>query len=200
MWPGERSGVSRSASLICPKHGAANDCCLGDIAGVCAASRMADQRAGTARQLVDADDCRRLLVLRPEGSGATIGLPVLVIMAMLAGLGELLELILSSAGVTKAGGAKRSAGYAIVGSIAGGFLGVIIGVPVPVFGPIIGSLLFGSLGAMAGAIYGEVSSGETFSQAFEIGKAAFVGRALGTLAKMLVGLAMVGAAIVGLVV
>lgn len=139
-------------------------------------------------------------ILRPEGSGVTIGLPVLVIMAMLAGLGELLELILSSAGVTKAGGAKRSAGYAIVGSIAGGFLGVIIGVPIPVFGPIIGSLLFGSLGAMAGAIYGEVSSGETYSQAFEIGKAAFVGRALGTLAKMLVGLAMVGAAIVGLVV
>jgi hypothetical protein len=120
-------------------------------------------------------------ILKPVGESASLSVTVLIIMGALAGVGELLELSMSSARVAKAGGARRSAGYAIVGSI-------------------VGSLLFGSLGAMAGAVYGEVSSGETFPQAFRIGQAAFVGRALGTLAKLLVGLAIVGTALVGMVI
>jgi uncharacterized protein YqgC (DUF456 family) len=139
-------------------------------------------------------------ILKPAGEAGSLSLTVLVIMAVLAGVGELLELVMSSAKVKQAGGARRSAGYAIVGSIVGGFFGVIVGVPLPVFGPIVGSLFFGSLGAMAGAIFGEISTGETFSQALQIGKAAFIGRALGTMAKMAVGLVIVCAAVVGMVV
>ncbi len=138
-------------------------------------------------------------ILKPVGEAASLSVTALVIMGAMAGVGELLELSMSSARVAKAGGAK-SAGYAIVGSIIGGIFGLGVGIPVPVFGSIVGSLLFGSLGAMAGAVYGEISSGETFSQAFRIGQAAFVGRALGTLAKLLLGLLIVGTAIVGMVV
>jgi hypothetical protein len=139
-------------------------------------------------------------ILKPVGEAASLSLTVLIIMAALAGVGELLELLMSSASVSKAGGARRSAGYAIFGSIAGGIVGLIIGVPIPVFGPIVGSLLFGSLGAMAGAVYGEISSGETLPHAIRIGQAAFLGRALGTLAKVVVGLAIVITAIVGMFV
>jgi uncharacterized protein len=139
-------------------------------------------------------------ILKPVGESATLSVTVLIIMGALAGVGELLELSMSSARVAKAGGARRSAGYAIIGSIIGGIFGLGVGIPVPLFGSIVGSLLFGSLGAMAGAVYGEVSSGETFPQAFRIGQAAFVGRALGTLAKLLVGLAIVVTALVGMVI
>jgi uncharacterized protein len=139
-------------------------------------------------------------LVKPMGTSATLSLTVLVVMAVLAGIGELLELLMSSSRVAKAGGARRSAGFAIAGSIIGGIVGAMIGVPVPVIGPIVGSLLFGSLGAMAGAIYGEMSLGETLPQAMRVGKAAFIGRALGTMAKLVVGLAMVMTAIVGLIV
>jgi hypothetical protein len=139
-------------------------------------------------------------ILKPLGEGASLSLTVLIIMAALAGVGELLELAMSSAKVTRAGGARRSAGYAIAGSMVGGMAGAVIGVPVPLFGPIVGSLLFGSLGAMAGAIYGEISAGETLPQAVRIGKAAFLGRALGTLAKVVVGLIIACTAIVGILV
>ena len=136
--------------------------------------------------------------LRPVGAGASIGTTALVIIAALAALGELLEVLMSSAGVTKAGGGRRSAVYAILGSVIGGCAGLVVGVPLPVIGPLAGSLFFGSLGAMAGAMFSELSSGNSWTQAFQIAKAAFLGRALGTLTKMAVGLVMIGVVIVGL--
>jgi uncharacterized protein len=139
-------------------------------------------------------------MLRPADAGASLSTIALVIIAALAALGEILEVVMSSAGVAKAGGGRRSAVYAIVGSIIGGCAGFVIGVPLPVFGPLAGSLFFGSLGAMAGALLSELSSGNTWPQSFQIAKAAFLGRALGTLAKMAVGLVMVCVVIVGLLI
>jgi uncharacterized protein len=137
-------------------------------------------------------------ILRPLGAAASLNTIALAIIAALAALGELLEIIMSSAGVAKAGGGKRSAVYAILGSVIGGCAGLVIGVPLPVFGPLAGSLFFGSLGAMAGAMLSELSSGKSWPRAFQIAKAAFLGRALGTLAKLAVGLAMICVVIVGL--
>jgi len=139
-------------------------------------------------------------MLRPVGAGASLSTIALVIIAALAVLGELLEVLMSSAGVAKAGGGRRSAVYAICGSVIGGCAGLVIGVPLPVFGSIAGSLFFGSLGAMAGAIFSELSEGKPWPRAIRIGKAAFLSRALGTLAKMAVGLVMVGVVIVGLLI
>src|SRR4051794_29195805 len=95
----------------------------------------------------------------PADAQMAISTAGLIVLAVLAALGEVLELALSSATISKAGGGRRSALYAIAGSIAGGMCGLVIGIPIPIIGPIVASLLFGSLGAMAGAMYSQWSSG-----------------------------------------
>jgi len=134
----------------------------------------------------------------PAQSRASISLTLLIVLGVLAALGELLELLASSAGVSKVGGSRRSALFAILGSVAGGVVGFGIGVPIPVIGPVVGSLLLGSIGAMAGAIYSEWSSGKNWGQSFSVGKAAFWGRAIGTLTKMAIGLLMLLVALAGI--
>jgi uncharacterized protein len=137
-------------------------------------------------------------MLRPLGAVASLNTIAVASIAALAALGELLEVLMGSAGVANAGGGRRSAIYAILGSVIGGCAGLIVGVPLPVFGPIAGSLFFGSLGAMAGAMLSERSSGKSWPRALQIGQAAFLGRALGTPAKMAVGLVMIFVIILGL--
>jgi uncharacterized protein YqgC (DUF456 family) len=121
-------------------------------------------------------------------SRAAIGTPLLIGLGVLALVGELAELAAGSAGVSKAGGTRRSALYAI-----------FVGVPIPVIGSVVGSLLFGSIGAMAGAMLGEHSAGRHWRDSLQVGKAAFWGRALGTAAKMAVGLVMIFVAVFGLI-
>ncbi len=135
----------------------------------------------------------------PPDAQVSISMTVLLVLAALAAVGELAELALSSASVSKAGGNRRSALYAIVGSIVGGVAGMVMGIPIPLIGPIVASLLFGSLGAMAGAMYGEWSTGTACNASLQIGKAAFWGRALGTLAKLVVGLIMLCVAVIGVI-
>jgi uncharacterized protein YqgC (DUF456 family) len=135
----------------------------------------------------------------PAESRAGIGTPLLIGLGVLALVGELAELAAGSAGVSKAGGTRRSALYAIGGSIAGAMVGFFVGVPIPVIGSIVGSLLFGSIGAMAGAMLGERSAGRHWRDSLQVGKAAFWGRALGTAAKMAVGLVMILVALFGLI-
>ena len=135
----------------------------------------------------------------PEDNTAAIGTRLLVVLAGLAILGEVLELVAGSASVSKAGGTRRSAVYAILGSIGGAMIGFVVGVPIPLIGPLIGSLLLGSFGAMAGAMLGERSAGRGWTHSLQIGKAAFWGRALGTAAKMAVGLAMIAVTLFGLI-
>src|SRR3954466_6506818 len=91
----------------------------------------------------------------PADSTAAVGTTLLLVLASLAIFGEVLELMAGSAGVSKAGGTRRSAVYAILGSIGGALAGFVVGVPIPLIGPLVGSLLLGSLGAMAGAMLGE---------------------------------------------
>jgi len=136
--------------------------------------------------------------LQPPESSLSISLTLLVVLAVLAALGELLELFASSAGVSKAGGSRRSALFAILGSVAGAVVGFGVGFPIPVIGPVVASVLFGSLGAMAGAAYSEWSAGRNWKQTLTVGKAAFWGRALGTIVKMAVGLIMICVAIAGI--
>lgn len=139
-------------------------------------------------------------IFMPIGTYTSIGSTVLIVMAGLATLGELVEFAAGSAGVTKAGGHRRSSLYAILGSVIGGIIGLGIGLPIPIIGPLVGSLLFASLGAMAGAMHGERLAGRDWNQMLTVGKAAFVGRALGTLAKSLIGLAMIVVVLVGIFV
>lgn len=135
----------------------------------------------------------------PAGGTASISSALLIILAVLAVIAELFELAAGSMSVSKAGGNRRSALYAIMGSIGGAFVGLLIGVPIPVIGPIVGSLLFGSVGAMAGAVYSERSSGRSWKVSLHVGKSAFWGRAFGTIAKLAVGLIMLLVTVVGLI-
>ncbi len=134
------------------------------------------------------------VLLVPEQSPVAIGWGVVVALAVLAVVGELLEFLAGALGATKAGASKRGAVLALAGSVAGGIAGLFIGVPVPIVGPIIAAVLFAGLGAFAGAVLGERWKGRGFDESWQIGKAAFWGRLLGTLAKTVVGAVMVGIA------
>ena len=127
----------------------------------------------------------------PADSSAAMGWKVVVALAVLASLGEILELLAAAAGTVRAGGSRRGAALALLGSIIGGLLGIVIGLPIPLVGSLLAVLFFAGLGAAAGAILGEISAGKNMATSWRISKAAFWGRLAGTLGKMLVGAVMV---------
>lgn len=133
----------------------------------------------------------------PEAElGRGITWPVVIGLAVMALVGELLELAASALGATKAGGSKRAAALAIVGSMIGSIVGALVGFPAPVIGPLIGVLVFGGAGAAVGAVLGEKWKGREFDASLPVGEAAFWGRILGTVAKSSVGVGMVVVAMV----
>ena len=138
--------------------------------------------------------------LMPEDSVASFGWGVVVAMVVLALLGELIEFGASAIGAARGGGSKRAAVLAMFGSLAGGIVGIFIGLPIPLIGPVVAALLFAAVGALLGAMLGETWKGRQLGQSWHVGKAAFWGRLLGTLAKTLVGLMMIGVAVAGMVV
>jgi uncharacterized protein YqgC (DUF456 family) len=129
--------------------------------------------------------------LVPTDAALTIGWGVVIALLVLATVGEILEFIAGALGATKGGGSKRGAALAIIGSMVGGVVGVFVGVPIPVLGPVIAAFLFAGLGAFVGAALGELWKGRSLDQSLDVGKAAFWGRILGTMAKTLVGSVMV---------
>jgi uncharacterized protein YqgC (DUF456 family) len=120
-----------------------------------------------------------------------VGWPVIIVAFLLACLGELIEFAASAAGVAKTGGTKRGAVLAILGSFAGGVVGAFVGLPIPVIGSILAIVIFASLGAMGGAMLGERWAGRDFDVSVEVGHAAFWGRLLGTVGKIIVGVMIV---------
>jgi uncharacterized protein YqgC (DUF456 family) len=127
------------------------------------------------------------------GADATtaLGWPSVIAILVLAVLGEVIEFAAGAMGVTGAGGSRRGALLAIVGSIVGGIVGLIVGVPIPVIGQLVAAIVFGGLGALVGAVIGEVWKGRDLDASLEIGKAAFIGRMLGTAGKMVICTLMV---------
>jgi uncharacterized protein YqgC (DUF456 family) len=125
---------------------------------------------------------------------------VLIGMAVLALAGEILELAAGAAGATQAGGSKRGAALALVGSLAGGVLGLFVGLPIPVVGQIAAALIFASLGAMGGAMLGERWKGREFEEGLKVGQAAFWGRFFGTLGKLACGAVMLFVALAAVIV
>jgi uncharacterized protein len=105
--------------------------------------------------------------------------------AGLAALGEVLEFVLGAAGSRHAGGSKRAAALAILGSLVGG----IIGTALPV--PLVGTLIGACLGAFAGSLLGDLWAGRPLLPSFEAGWGAAVGRFWGTITKLAVGAVIV---------
>lgn len=123
----------------------------------------------------------------PEQDGHGIRWTVVLIVLGLAILGEVIELLAGSAGAAKQGASRRAMFLSLVGAIVGSVFGAIVGVPIPIVGPIVGALGGGCIGVFAGAYGGEVWKGTASDESVSIGKAAVIGRLLGTMGKMAVG-------------
>jgi uncharacterized protein YqgC (DUF456 family) len=138
-------------------------------------------------------------LLTPPDATAAISWNLVLALVLLAVMGEVAELVAGALGVTKVGGSRRGAVLAIVGSMIGSVVGIFVGLPIPIVGSLAAAVLFGGCGALVGAFLGESWKGRDFDTSIEVGKAAFVGRLLGTLAKMIVCTIMVVVTLMALV-
>ncbi len=114
---------------------------------------------------------------------------VLVISIAMAGLGELLELMLGSAKAAKKGASRRAMALSLVlsflCSVGGTFL-----IPIPLVGSVIGAIIGAAAGAFGGAWLGEAWKGTETAKRNEIGSAAMSGRLIGMSAKFVIGAAI----------
>ncbi len=115
--------------------------------------------------------------------GLDISWQIVAVLAVLAVLAELLELAASALGAKRAGGSRRGAMLAIVGSMVGAIVGAMVGLPIPIVGSLVAAILFAGLGALVGAMLGETWKGRTLAESWQVGQSAFWGRLLGALAK-----------------
>lgn len=134
----------------------------------------------------------------PEAATA-IGWNTVIALVLLAVLGEVVELAAGAAGVAKVGGSRRSAVLAIAGSMVGSLVGFVVGLPIPLVGSLAAAILFGGVGALVGAMLGESWKGRDFDASLDVGKAAFIGRVLGTVAKMIISSIMVAVTLAAIV-
>jgi uncharacterized protein YqgC (DUF456 family) len=129
--------------------------------------------------------------LTPAQSPAALGWKMVLALLVLAILGEIVELVAGAMGAGKAGGSRRGAVLALLGSLIGGILGIILGLPIPLVGSMLAAVFFAALGAMAGAAIGEFGAGQSLGTTWKIAKAAFWGRLAGTLGKTILGALMI---------
>lgn len=102
---------------------------------------------------------------------------VVILLLVLAMLGELLEAMAGFAGARQAKGSIRSA----LGAMAGGFAGAILGAP---FGLLIGSLAGALLGTFAGALLVEYARTREGAFSWRVASHALKGRLAGSLIKI----------------
>jgi uncharacterized protein YqgC (DUF456 family) len=121
-----------------------------------------------------------------ESSRAGIGWGVVIALLLLALVGELLELLTGALGAAKGGGSKRGAILAVLGAVPGAMIGAVLGSPIPIIGTLVGVIFFAGLGAMGGAMLGEWWKGKQLHESWQVGRGAFLGRVLGSLAKVLI--------------
>ena len=140
-----------------------------------------------------------VLLIPPTAGRVSVGLIAVAAVIGRALLGELIEFVAGAAGAKKAGASRRGAILALVGGLAGAIVGMFVGIPIPVVGSILGALLFAGVGSLAGAVLGETWAGRDAEHSWQVGKAAFWGRLLGTLGKILVGSILVSVVLAALV-
>lgn len=135
--------------------------------------------------------------LPEKADGLGIGWWAVVWLTVLAILGEVLEFAAGAAGAAKQGASRRSVALALVGAAGGSIAGaIVLGIFIPLVGAFLGALVGGAGGAFAGAYLGESWKGREGEQRLNISKGALVGRLLGTVGKLIVGIIMVAVATV----
>ncbi len=129
-----------------------------------------------------------------------IGIGLIILLAVLAGIGELIEFGASILGNKKVGGSRRAGFGGLAGSLIGGVVGIFVGLPIlnPLLGMVVGTVLFACVGALVGATLGEKSDGAELGQSLKVGSVAAASRLVGTLGKVAFGAAMLVLAILDL--
>jgi uncharacterized protein YqgC (DUF456 family) len=110
----------------------------------------------------------------------TVTAGIIVLVLVLALLGEVIEAWLGFRFARRYGGSRR-AGW---GALVGGLVGAVVGVPVPLIGSVIG----GFVGAFAGAALFEYTRARQAGAAAGAGWGAVLGRAVAAAAKMALGI------------
>jgi len=113
-----------------------------------------------------------------------IGIPLLILLAVMATLAEVFEYLMGLEGAKRFGASKKGAFV----SILGGIIGAVVMAPV-LFG--IGALIGLFVGAFLGAFIYELFANRDLSQSLKSGFGAFLGRFSGTLMKILLAMGMV---------
>jgi len=127
----------------------------------------------------------------PEADGQGVGWFGVIVLAILALFGEVIEFAAGAAVAGQRGGSRRGMALAVLGTMAGSILGAIISFPIPIIGPVIGALAGGAIGAYSGAVAGEMWKGKSFHEGAHIGEGAMIGKVLGTVGKLCIGAMMV---------
>lgn len=135
-----------------------------------------------------------LMFFVPLSYGIFISYWVVGGMIVLAALGEALEFFLGAASLAK-GGSKKGALWALLGSLGGSLLGASLLSIVPVLGTAVGLVLGAALGAMGGAFLAEKTIGKDTEESLRLGKIAFWGRLLGSVAKITIAGVLVSIAV-----
>lgn len=112
----------------------------------------------------------------------TVGAATIVIVVVLAAVGEVIEFTLGGRYARKYGGSRRAAWGAILGGLAGAFIGV------PIF--LIGSVIGAFVGAFVGAAALEMTRSPEVRGALRVGWGAFVGRLVAVAAKSAIAVAI----------
>jgi uncharacterized protein YqgC (DUF456 family) len=113
-----------------------------------------------------------------------VGVATLIILAILAVVGEVIESLLGVFAVRRFGASKLAMLGTFVGGIAGGIAGSGIA-------PIAGSLLGAFAGAFLGAFLGELAARRRVAGSLRAGGGAFLGRLLAMTIKFEIGVVMV---------
>ncbi len=110
---------------------------------------------------------------------STMGVGLIVLVVVLALVGEVVEAWLGFRMARRYGGSSR-AGW---GALVGGLVGAVVGVPVPIIGSVIG----GFVGAFVGATLFEYTKARHSGSAAWAGWGAVLGRAAAAAVKMALG-------------
>jgi uncharacterized protein YqgC (DUF456 family) len=134
--------------------------------------------------------------LLPETATGGRGLEwwTVLVLVLLAGVGEIVEFAAGAAGAAKQGASRRSVALSIIGAMVGSIAGLFVGTPVPVVGSLIMAILCGAAGAFAGAYLGEAWKGRHEDHRWAVGRGAFAGRIWGTVGKLAIGAIMLAIA------
>ena len=114
--------------------------------------------------------------------GDPIGIVTLIVLTVLAIIGEIVEFTLSAKYTRQYGGSRRASWGAVIGGVVGAFMGV----PIPIIGSVIGAFV----GAFVGALVMELTRGTESRVAGRVATGALIGRVVASVMKVGIGVVM----------